>query len=237
LGGGWYHKLGYTYNDGGVSPFGGRIIPKGYQNSTEMKKTIKTIWNVVGTVMVLAVVVLALLLAGVKLIGLEPYIVQSGSMEPEYPTGSVIYIKEADVEQLEYWDVITYRLTDKTIATHRIIEVLEEDGQTVYRTKGDANEHPDEGYVTRSQVIGTPVFSVPYLGYFVAELQTTRGTYGAISAGAVLLLFLILPDLLFGEDEDKKKGKAEVPVEELPAEPDESVNLSGEIPEKNGGSL
>lgn len=202
-----------------------------------MKKTIKTIWNVVGTILVLAVVALALLLAGVKLIGLEPYIVQSGSMEPDYPTGSIIYIKDVDVEQLDYWDVITYRLTDKTIATHRIIEVMEENGQTVYRTKGDANEHPDEGYVTQSQIIGTPVFALPYLGYFVAELQTTRGTYGAISAGAVLLLILVLPDLLFGEDEGKKKAKAEVPVEELPAEPDESVNLSGEEPEKNGGTV
>ena len=48
---------------------------------------------------------------------------------------------------------------------------------------------------------------------------------------------LVLPDLLFGEDEGKKKAKAEVPVEELPAEPDESVNLSGEEPEKNGGTV
>ena len=206
-----------------------------------MKKTIKRIWNLIATILVLVVVVLAVMLAGVKLIGLDPYIVQSGSMEPEYPTGSILYIKETDVASLKEWDVITFRLTEKTIATHRIIEIVEEDGKTMYRTKGDANEHPDEGYVLPEQVIGTPVFAIPGLGYFVSYLQTTKGTYTAISAGAVLMLLLLLPDLLFGEDEAKKKkavAEPESPPEEI-AEPqpqNEEVIL-GDIPEMNRGDL
>ena len=206
-----------------------KINKKGEQ---KMKKTIKNIWNLISTLLVLAVVAIAILLAGVKLVGLEPLIVQSGSMEPDYPTGSIVYIQDVDPADLKQWDVITYRLTDTTLSTHRIIELVEVDGQTMFRTKGDANDSADEGYVAPSQVVGKTLFAIPYLGFFVAELQTTRGTYLAISAGAVLLLFLILPDLLFGEDEDKKKkAKAQMPA------PDEQVNLSGETPEENGGTL
>ena len=85
---------------------GGKPFSEGEQ---DMKKTIKRIWNLIGTLLVLAVVVLAIALAGVKLVGLEPFIVQSGSMEPDYPTGSIIYIKEVDVTTLKEWDVITFQ--------------------------------------------------------------------------------------------------------------------------------
>jgi signal peptidase len=196
-----------------------------------MRNTIKRVWNVVTTVLVGLMVILAALLWGFRLLGFEVLVVQSGSMEPDYPTGSIIYIQDVDPAELKQWDVITYQLTDTTLSTHRIIEIVDVDGQTMFRTKGDANDSPDEGYVAPSQVVGKPLFAIPYLGFFVAELQTTRGTYAAISTGAVLLLFLILPDLLFGEDEDKKKAKVGMP------KPEEQVNISGEIPEENGGTL
>ena len=56
-------------------------------------------------------------------------------------------------------------------------------------------------------VIGRPVFSIPYLGYVADYIQHPPGRYVAISAGAVLLLLVFLPDV-FSEDPDKKK-KAE----------------------------
>ena len=52
----------------------------------------KKIWNVVSTVLVAAVVLLAVLLVGVRLFGLQVYTVLSGSMEPAYPVGSLIYV-------------------------------------------------------------------------------------------------------------------------------------------------
>lgn len=56
----------------------------------------KKIWNSITVVLVAAVVVLAMALVGVRLFGLDVYFVLSGSMEPVYQTGSVIYVKEAD---------------------------------------------------------------------------------------------------------------------------------------------
>lgn len=178
-----------------------------------MKSTIRKIWDAATAVLVCLVVAFAGLLVGPKLFGLEVYIVLSGSMEPEYPTGSVIYVQETDVEALDCWDVITFRLSEKTVATHRIIELVEEDGQTKYRTKGDANEIHDETLVTKAQVIGKPVFCVPYIGYAVNYIQRPPGLYTAISVGAVMLLLLLLPDLLFGEEPKKKQIPEENPEE------------------------
>ena len=54
-------------------------------------------------------------------------------------------------------------------------------------------------------VIGKPVFSVPYLGYFANFVQNPPGLYFAIGFAVVLVLLVFLPDLL--DDSDKKRGK------------------------------
>lgn len=115
---------------------------------------------------------------------------------------------EVDPEDLEVRDVITFRLDKDTIATHRIIEITEIDGQIAFRTKGDANQQEDAAAVLASQVVGTPIFTIPYLGYLVEYIHSNSGRYATIAVGAALLLLVFLPDILFGEDE-KKKEKAE----------------------------
>ena len=58
-----------------------------------MSKSIKKIWNIISIVIVVVVVALAVLLVGVRVIGFDTYAVLSGSMEPTYHTGSLIYVK------------------------------------------------------------------------------------------------------------------------------------------------
>ena len=169
-----------------------------------MARTIKKIWNMINGVLIGLAVLLAVALVGVRFTGLDLYVVLSGSMEPAYKTGSLIYVKEVDASALAVGDVITYRLDSDTVATHRIVGVTQEDGETAYRTKGDANEIEDGSSVKAGQVIGSPVFTIPHLGYFVTYLQTTSGRYATIAAGAVLLLMIVLPDMIFGSDEEKK---------------------------------
>lgn len=187
-----------------------------------MKKTFLKIWNAVTSVLVAIVLVLAILLAGVRLVGLRPLSVLSGSMEPTYHVGSLIYVKEVDYRDLQAGDVITFMLDEDTLATHRIVEVVpdEEDPSVLrYRTKGDANDAEDGSLVHYKNVVGKPVFTIPQLGYLSNYIQNPPGTYIAISAGAILLILVFLPDL-FSSDEDekkpkkKKKGSEEESVEE-----------------------
>ena len=173
-----------------------------------MKTTIKKIGNVVTTVLVVAVVLLAIALAGVRLFGLQVYTVLSGSMEPAYHVGALLYDKKVDPAQLRPGDVITFMLDEETIVTHRIVEVVpdEEDPSVIrFRTKGDANAAEDGSLVHYKNVLGTPVFAIPKLGYFANFVQQPPGLYVAIAFGTVLVLLAFLPDLL--GDDKKKKGK------------------------------
>ena len=176
-----------------------------------MNTKAKKVWNIFTTVLVVVVVLLALMLVGVRLVGYQVYTVLSGSMEPTYHTGSLIYVKDIEPQELENGDVITFMLDEDTIATHRIVEVVpdESDPETIrYRTKGDANDHEDASLVHCKNVIGTPVFSIPYLGYVANYIQNPPGLYIAIAAAIVLVLMVFLPDLIAGDDK-KKKEKTE----------------------------
>lgn len=191
------------------------------ENELEMLKTLKKVWNVFTTVLVALVVIVAILLVGIRLIGFDVFTVLSGSMEPTYHTGSVIYVKDVDYRQLEAGDVITFMLDEDTIATHRIVEVVPDDEDPAvlrYRTKGDANEAEDGSLVHYKNVVGSPVFSIPYLGYVANYIQEPPGTYVAISAGAILLILVFLPDL-FAEEKPKKKAEGEEEPEETSEAP------------------
>ncbi len=175
-----------------------------------MGKKIRKIWNVLSSVIVVLVVVLAIALAGVRLIGFRVFTVLSGSMEPTFQTGSLIYVKNADPTELRAGDVITYMLNEDTVATHRIVEVLSDPQRPSllqFRTKGDANNAVDALPVLSENVIGKPVFAIPKMGYFASYIQKPPGLYVAVAVGAFLLLLVFLPNI-FGKS-SKKKGKRE----------------------------
>ena len=94
----------------------------------KVKEIIRKAIDIVSKVALGAFILLVVLLAGVRLIGLEPHIVLSGSMEPEILTGSLVYVKRTTVEEaqnLQVGDTVTYLLDSKgTKITHKIYEVV-----------------------------------------------------------------------------------------------------------------
>ena len=179
-----------------------------------MSKGIKKICSVLSTVLVIVAVLLAVALVGVRVVGYTPYTILSGSMEPTYHVGSLIYVKKVDTSTLEVGDPITFALSEDTIATHRIVEVVpdEEDASVIrFRTKGDANETVDGALVHYKNVLGKPVFTIPYLGYVADYIQHPPGMYTAIAAGVILLLLVFVPDMF---DDEKKKKKENPAAEE-----------------------
>ena len=171
-----------------------------------MKQKTRKLWSIITTLIVTLAVITAVLLVGARLFGLQVFTVISGSLEPTYHVGSVIYVNKVDTDSLKQGDPITYLIVKDTVVTHRIIEVLpdESDPSTIrFRTKGDANDAVDGGLVHSKNVLGVPVFTIPFLGYFVNYIQNPPGTYIALAGGAVLFLLLFIPDLLFNNDEEK----------------------------------
>ena len=169
-----------------------------------MIQTIKKTANILSTLAVILALVLVLLLVAPRVFGMHVFTVLSGSMEPSYPVGSLIYVKSVDPFQLKEGDVITFLLDEDTVATHRIVDIVpddEEDSVIRFRTKGDANDAEDGSLVHCRNVVGTPIFTIPKLGYFADYIQHPPGMYIAVSAAAIVLLILLLPDLLFREKE------------------------------------
>lgn len=174
-----------------------------------MSRNLKKLWNVVSRILVALVVLLAIALVGVRLVGIKTYAVVSGSMEPTYPTGSLLYVKSIDIKELKVGDAITFMADEDTVATHRIIEIIpdEEDSSVLrFRTQGDANETADGTPVHYKNIIGKPMFAIPYLGYFAHFVQNPPGLYLAIGFAVVLVLLVFLPDML-EDDEGKNKKK------------------------------
>ena len=170
----------------------------------------KKLWNLVTTVLVSLVVVLAILLVGVRIIGLTPYVVLSGSMEPTYHVGSLIYVKKVDPFTIETQTPITFMMDEDTVATHRVVEVVpDETDPTVvrFRTKGDANDAVDGSLVHYKNVIGVPQFSLPYLGYVSNYITNPPGMYIAFTVLGVIILLMFAPDLLKAADAADKKAE------------------------------
>ena len=157
-------------------------------------QTIKKVWGIVSWMLVCVVVLAAVFLMGSRLLGYRVFNIVSGSMEPVYRVGDLIYVQEVDPNTVQPGDVITFVLNeDLVVATHRVVRI-DAEKQRFY-TKGDANETEDGGSVHFKNLIGVPKFKIPGLGYVADFIQKAPGLYITIAAVAVLLLLAFLPDL------------------------------------------
>lgn len=171
-----------------------------------MSHTLKTILKISNYVIVSIVIVLAFLLVGIRMFGFEIYTVLSGSMEPTYHVGSLVYVKDVGLQELKKGDAITFYLTENTIATHRIIEIIKDEktSEVKYRTKGDANEIEDGKLTPYEKVIGKVIFTIPLLGYFSNFIQRPPGNFITIGIGILLIILVFIIDAI---TEDKKNLK------------------------------
>ena len=213
---------------------------------------VKKIWSLISTLLVTCMILLAIALVGVRVVGLTPYAVLSGSMEPAYHVGSLIYVKDIAPEDVEIGMPISFVVNeDLLVATHRVVDiesfttkqelitdetgnpVLDENGEEqfqevpleepsyYYQTKGDANEEVDGSPVYYKNLLGTPVFTIPYLGYLSSWLQTRQGMIMGISIALVVIILTFMPDILRALDDKPEDKKS-----------DEKDKIDGDAPAK-----
>lgn len=173
----------------------------------------KKIWDILSGALVAVVVLAAVSLVLLRIMGYQVFNVISGSMEPTYSVGDLIYVKSVDPDAVQVGDPITFVLNENlVVATHRVIRIDAENRH--FYTKGDANETADAAPVHFNNLIGIPTLSIPKLGYVSDFIQHPPGAYIAIGAGLMLLAALFLPDLLCGKNaqQEEKKQEEETPV-------------------------
>ncbi len=177
-------------------------------------KALTTTFNILLTLLLVAI-------GGLFLASLIPMpgnieikIVKSGSMEPAIKTGSIVVIKPQTTAygaQYRVGDIITFGPDNarEIPTTHRVEEVIKDStGEFTYRTKGDANEEADPGMVLESEVIGQVVFDTPYVGYILDFAKKPVGFALLIGIPAAVI---ILDELIvIGREFVKLRRKKEV---------------------------
>lgn len=152
-------------------------------------------------------------------------IVKSGSMEPSIMTGAVVLIRPKT--SYVVGDVITFADENASIpTTHRIVESYTESGQTMFATKGDANEENDALHVSASSVIGSVAFSVPYVGYVIDFARQPIGFSLLIVMPALLIILGELDKIrkeIWGRRREGKKCVKREVLEPAPARRGESA--------------
>lgn len=128
--------------------------------------------NVLGTLILLMIIAACLPLALPRFIGYEAYEVVSGSMEPEIPVGSVVYVKYAEPEDIAEEEVVAF-WSGSSVVVHRVMQNNMEERQFI--TKGDANAAEDLRAVPYSGLIGRVEYHFPVVGRLMSLYATSVG--------------------------------------------------------------
>lgn len=169
------------------------------QQSSAMHKTL----TVIGTV--LCVILIPILIINLTLIvksytnkdavpsvgGYFPLIVLTDSMYPEIKSGDLIFCQEVEPENVAVGDVISFfdpAGNGTAIVTHRVMEVVSENGALMFRTKGDNNNTEDKVLVGAQDIVGAYQSRVPAAGNVALFMQTTTGLIVCVVLPIILLV-------------------------------------------------
>ncbi|MEK7166684.1 MAG: signal peptidase I, partial [Patescibacteria group bacterium] len=117
-------------------------------------------------------------------------VVQSGSMEPTVPLGSLVLV----VPQIEYTpgDIVTFFPSEKeknNLVTHRINSFDSDTFGFIYKTKGDANKSPDLATIGKEQILGKTVLTLPLIGFLTHQMQTPLGFIFVVIVPATVVVY------------------------------------------------
>jgi signal peptidase len=163
---------------------------------TGVRAIVVRICNILSISILTLIAVGAAALLLVQMLGFKPMAVLSGSMEPAYATGSVVFVDtNANVDSIAVGDTITYSLGESsTVVTHRVIAIDQD--KNLFTTKGDANNAVD-GPVPFSSFVGrTAGFYIPWAGNILLMVGTTQGIAVALFALAFIVVLLMIPVIL-----------------------------------------
>ncbi|MBQ6719713.1 MAG: signal peptidase I [Oscillospiraceae bacterium] len=166
--------------------------------SSDPKQKVLTIIGTILCIILLPILIINLTLIAKSYInedeipslgGVFPMIVLTDSMYPQISAGDLIICNTLDPEDVRVDDVISFfdpMGSGTSVVTHRVLEIVEENGTLSYRTKGDNNNAEDQVLVPQDKLVGIYRNRIPGLGHVAMFMQTTPG----------LILCVVCPVLL-----------------------------------------
>lgn len=103
---------------------------------------------------------------------IKPIAIASGSMDPTIAVGDIAIIKKCSINDVEIGDIIEYRKENISVI-HRVIDIIQENGEFFIVAKGDNNDSEDKK-VSEDQLLGKYLFKVRYLGYPAVWMANAR---------------------------------------------------------------
>ena len=176
---------------------------------------VPALFHVLGIVLILAVIAACIPLTVPKFFGYEIYSIVSGSMRPEYPVGTVVYVKAAEPAQVEEGQVIAF-VRDNSIVVHRVVQNRTVEGRFI--TKGDANEINDIDPVPYDNLVGRVEKKFPLAGHFLSIFNSFVGKIYFLGVALIGVLFVVLSGML--KDKRGKDMKEKELMDELQKEID-----------------
>lgn len=163
----------------------------------------QTVLTIIGTV--LCIILLPILIINITLLiksytnadevpsvgGVFPMIVLTDSMYPQIKSGDLIICHTAEAEEIQEGDVISFfdpMGSGTAVVTHRVLEVIEENGELSFRTKGDNNNAEDQVLVPEKNLVGIYRSRIPALGNVAMFMQTTPGLIVCVVCPVLLLV-------------------------------------------------
>lgn len=142
--------------------------------------------------------------------GYKPFIVLSGSMKKEINSGDLVLTKEIDPKTLKKGDIISFR-EGEIVVTHRIVDIVEKDGEKGFVTKGDNNEANDLNIVKFENVEGIYLNKISGLGNVAMFIQTPTGIIISLSIPLAILICINLMQANSNKnDEETERMKQEI---------------------------
>jgi signal peptidase I len=141
-------------------------------------------------------------------------IVEGNSMYPNLQNGDLVIFQKASPLSVTNGSIIVFvqgqtgiSMIDsliRPVVIHRVVDILiQYDGVINYRTKGDNNREFDPELTQASQLLGTPVQTIPKVGLLFLFVRSSQGMVAIV--GFITLLYLGNYESKIGDDNKKNE--------------------------------
>lgn len=129
-----------------------------------------------------------------RALGLTPFTVLSGSMEPRLAVGDVVLDRHVAPSAVRPGDIVTFPDASRggALVTHRVVSLRRSGANVAFVTRGDANRATESWAVPADGTIGHVVLRIPAAGWVLQWASSREGRLGLIAVPAGLLVLLEL---------------------------------------------
>lgn len=204
------------------------------QSLVVLKK--KTILEIIIDIFLICIVIVAIVIATLSgiiivkkslnpdkipdIMGIKPFIVLTGSMEPIIKAGDLVIVEEIDENELKIDDIIAFRYTkEDVVLIHRIVGIEEYEGKTLFTTKGDNNQTEDKLNIEDKNIEGIYSFRISKIGAVAMFIRTPQGiAICLLSIATIFFSWQFIKSLKREKIAERRLKECEEVIEELKKE-------------------